>query len=154
MSGWPRHLLAEPALTPDEFGRAWVDGEIEADAAADAGVAVLIGGEVGIGNTTPGELPHGLAGRGARRGGGRHGAGADDATVARKQAVVADAVGRERPRLAADPLAAVADVGGLKVAALAGFFARAAERTLVVLLDGFVATAAALVADRLRPGCW
>jgi nicotinate-nucleotide--dimethylbenzimidazole phosphoribosyltransferase len=70
----------------------------------------------------------------------------------RKRRAVRAAVDRERPRLDADPEATIAAVGGLEIAAMAGFFHRSEELGLTVVLDGFIATAAALVADRLWPG--
>ena len=147
-----RDLSRGPALTPGEFEAAMTVGAGEADAAAHAGARLVVGGEMGIGNTTPASCVTALlCGRDAGAVVGR-GAGADDATLARKIRVVADAVARERPRLGADPLGAVAAVAGLEIAALAGFFTRAAELGLVIVLDGFVATAGLLIAERLTPG--
>jgi len=65
---------------------------------------------------------------------------------------VSRAVDAARVRLGDDPVGAMASVGGLEIAAIAGFFAEAAGVGLTVVLDGFVATAGALVAERLRPG--
>jgi nicotinate-nucleotide--dimethylbenzimidazole phosphoribosyltransferase len=89
------------------------------------------------------------------------GAGADDDTLSRKRAVVAAAVDKQRFNLESDRTgsgrpddmrAAIAAVAGLEIAALAGFFMAAADHGLTVVLDGFIATAGALVAERLRPG--
>ena len=73
--------------------------------------------------------------------------------------MVAAAVETQRPILdgrtgavAEAVLTAIAAVGGLEIAAMAGFFMAAAENGLSVVLDGFIATAAALVAEQLRPG--
>jgi nicotinate-nucleotide--dimethylbenzimidazole phosphoribosyltransferase len=62
------------------------------------------------------------------------------------------AVERELPRLDSDPEAALASVSGLEIAAMAGFYRRSAELGFTVVLDGFIATSAALVAERLWPG--
>jgi nicotinate-nucleotide--dimethylbenzimidazole phosphoribosyltransferase len=72
--------------------------------------------------------------------------------VARKQAVVARAVGSCRDQLDSDPAGAIAAVAGLEIAAMVGFFQGAAELGLTIILDGFIATSAALAAERLRPG--
>jgi len=107
---------------------------------------------MGIGNTTAAAcLTMLLAGVDADTATGR-GAGADDAMLARKRAIVASACDAARPLLAADPRAAVARVAGFEIVAMAGCFAVAAEAGLTLLLDGYVATAAALVAERLAPG--
>ena len=78
------------------------------------------------------------------------GTGIDDATLARKTAVVRRAVDRHRPD-PADPLGVVAAVGGLEHAALAGFVLGGAAAGVPVLLDGVNAGAAALVAAALAP---
>ena len=51
----------------------------------------------------------------------------------------------------ADPLGALAGVGGLEIAAMAGAFLGGATQRLPLIVDGFIATVAALVACRLRP---
>lgn len=140
------------AMDGARFEAAWQVGVEEADRAADDGAAVLIAGEMGIGNTTPAAaLTALLTGTSAVDAVGR-GAGADDAIFMTKTRIVADAVARAAPLLAADPIRAIAAVGGYEIAAMAGFFARGAARGATLLLDGYVATAAALVAERLAPG--
>lgn len=141
-----------PAMTPAQFRAAWTVGVEEADRAVEEGAAVLIAGEMGIGNTTPAAaltafltgLPPGDAvGRGA---------GADDAVMASKTRLVSAAVERASRLSADDAEAAIAAVAGYEIAAMAGFYARGAERGVTLLLDGYVTTAAALIAERLAPG--
>lgn len=48
--------------------------------------------------------------------------------------------------------AALAAIAGFEIVAMAGFYAEAARQGVPVLLDGYVATAAALIAERLCPG--
>lgn len=143
-------LAHAPAMDRAAFEAAWQVGEEEAERAIDAGAALLIAGEMGIGNTTPAAcLTMLMTGIDVREAVGR-GAGADDATLAIKVRVVARAV--DRARGAEDPLTAIASVAGYEIAAMAGFYARGAARGATLLLDGYVATAAALVAKRLCPG--
>ena len=140
------------AMDVGQFDAAWQVGVEEADRAADDGAAVLIAGEMGIGNTTPAAaLTALLTGTSAADAVGR-GAGADDAILMAKTRIVAAAVARATPLLADDPVPAIAAVGGYEIAAMAGFYARGAARGATLLLDGYVATAAALVAERLAPG--
>lgn len=145
-------LATGPAMTVSEFDAAWAVGADEAQRAIDAGFAVLIAGEMGIGNTTPAAcLTVLLTGVGAGAAVGP-GAGADDAMVAHKSRVAGDAVARVAAMLGADPRGAIAALCGFEIAAMAGFFATAATANVTILLDGFVATAAALVTERLCPG--
>jgi nicotinate-nucleotide--dimethylbenzimidazole phosphoribosyltransferase len=146
------NLVVGPALAVDEFEKALEVGREQAAAAADDGMKVLAAGEMGIGNSTPAScLTALLSGVPPELAVGR-GAGADDAILARKREVVTRAVEAQRAILPGSPRAAIAAVTGLEIAALAGFFMAAAEHHLTVALDGFIATAAALVAERLRPG--
>jgi nicotinate-nucleotide--dimethylbenzimidazole phosphoribosyltransferase len=144
------NLAHGPALTSAQFDAAWRAGATEAALALDAGTMLLLAGEMGIGNTTPAAcLTALLAGIDPAAAVGR-GAGVDDAALATKHRVVASAVARARA--IADPRAAIAAVAGLEIVAMAGFFAAGAAGGATLLLDGYVATAAALVAERLAPG--
>jgi nicotinate-nucleotide--dimethylbenzimidazole phosphoribosyltransferase len=147
-----RNLAREPALTVEEFDQAVAIGREEAAAAARWGAVVVAAGEMGIGNSTPAScLTALLTGLPAEEAVGR-GAGASPETVARKQIVVARAVDSCREELDSDPAGAIAAVAGLEIAAMVGFFQGAADLGLTLVLDGFIATAAALAAERLRPG--
>ena len=143
-------LGTDPALSVAQFDAAWGVGAAEADAAIDAGAVLLIAGEMGIGNTTPAAcLTALLAGIAPDAAVGR-GAGADDAVLANKRRVVASAVARAAA--IPDRRAAIAAVAGYEIAAMAGFYAAGAARGATLLLDGYVATAAALIAESLAPG--
>lgn len=147
-----RDLSQAPAMSVDDFRRAWDVGARAAGRAADEGCRVLGLGEMGIGNTTSAAcLTALLAGCSPEAATGR-GAGATPETLARKQAVVAAAVDRARTLIVADPVAAIASVAGFEIAALAGAIAGGRARGLTVVLDGFVTGAAALIAHRRDPG--
>lgn len=142
-------LSCEAAMTVDQFDQAWAVGEEEARFAHAEGYRVLIAGEMGIGNTTAAAcLTMLLAETNASTATGR-GAGADDAILARKCAIVEAATNSARSLGGSSAVAAVA---GFEIAAMAGYFAQAAQQASTVLLDGYVATAAALVAEHFRPG--
>jgi nicotinate-nucleotide--dimethylbenzimidazole phosphoribosyltransferase len=147
-----RDLSREPALSVDELEEAFRVGREEASTAADDGVRVLAAGEMGIGNTTPAACLAMLLAEVPLAEAVDRGAGADDATLDRKRHVVEQAVSQARRQWSADPLAAIAAVGGLEIAAMAGFFAEAHAAGLTILLDGYVASAAALVAEFRVPG--
>jgi nicotinate-nucleotide--dimethylbenzimidazole phosphoribosyltransferase len=146
------NLANGPAMTVAQFDAAWDIGAREADDAIAQGYRLLLAGEMGIGNTTPAAcLTILLTGIDAHRATGK-GAGADDTMRAHKERIVADAVAREQPLLSTSPKAAIAALCGFEIAAMAGYYATAAQGGVTILLDGYVTTAAALVAERLAPG--
>lgn len=143
-------LGAGSAMTVRQFDAAWAVGADEAARAVDGGAVLLIAGEMGIGNTTPAAcLTALLAGIDPLSAVGR-GAGADDAVLAAKRRVVIAAAARAAG--IADRRVAIASVAGYEIAAMAGFYATGAARGATLLLDGYVATAAALIAEALVPG--
>lgn len=143
-------LSTGPALTPAQVTAAVDAGLATADELVDAGHRVLLTGDMGIANTTAAAaLICTFTGAGPDVATGR-GTGIDDATLARKTAVVAAALDRHRPD-PGDPTAVLAAFGGLEHAALAGFILGAASRRVPVLLDGVNAGAAALVASAIAP---
>ena len=105
---------------------------------------------MGIGNTTPSAALIGsLLGRPAAEVVGP-GTGVDAETLRVKSGVVADAIDRTSAWL--DPLAVLASVGGLELAALAGFCAGGVAAGVPVLVDGVIALAGLVTAERLAPG--
>lgn len=147
-----RNLAREPAMSVDEFSAAWSAGARAAAEAAHDGVKVIALGEMGIGNTTPAScLTALLTGRAAADVVGP-GAGVVEKGLQRKVAVVEEAVRRARAAMATDPNGAMAAVAGFEIVALAGCIAECARRGLTVVLDGFIVTAAALVARAIKPG--
>ena len=146
-------LSTGAAMSIAELDAAWEVGVSEARDAVAGGNVVLIAGEMGIGNTTPAScLTMLLTGASPDLAVGR-GAGADDDTLRLKREIVAGAVTRAARILDdADPRAAIAAVSGFEIVAMAGFFAEGARQGATLLLDGFVATSAALIAERLAPG--
>jgi nicotinate-nucleotide--dimethylbenzimidazole phosphoribosyltransferase len=145
------NLAHQPAMDVDLFEAALAIGASEAARACEHGVRVVAGGEMGIGNTTPAACLAALLGGFSTAAVTGRGAGADDATLARKRAVVERAVARARPLLARQPRLAMAAVAGFEIAAMAGFYIHAARSGLTIVLDGFIATAAAMVAEQLAP---
>ncbi len=113
--------------------------------------ALLAIGEMGIGNTTSAAaLAHALHGGAAEDWVGR-GTGVDDRGLARKAQAVAAGLERHRAALG-DPLELLRRLGGREIAAMAGAILGARLKRVPVLLDGYVATAAAAVLAAARPG--
>jgi nicotinate-nucleotide--dimethylbenzimidazole phosphoribosyltransferase len=116
------------------------------------GARALVTGEMGIGNTTAAAaLVAAFTGRPAAEVTGR-GTGVDDAGLARKTAVVERALARHAAAVTAGPLETLAALGGYEIAALAGFIVGGTAAGIPVLVDGLIADAALLAADRLAPG--
>lgn len=141
----------EDALSAEEASRALAVGAAVAREEIDAGADLLISGDMGIGNTTPAAalVAAGL-GLPATEVVGR-GTGVDDAGLARKQDVVTQALRRAGARVD-DPVDTLAALGSADLAAATGFLLTAAEEGVPVLLDGLMAVACALTADRIAPG--
>ena len=147
-----KNLARGPAMSLSEFEQALDVGVEQARRAREDGMNVVAAGEMGIGNTTPAScLAVLLAGVSVDRAVGR-GAGADEATLERKRRVVAQASARAGAKMEEDLRGAIADVAGFEIVAMAGFFLEARQLGLTIVLDGMIATAAALFAEALGPG--
>lgn len=143
-----RNAAREPALTAEETAQAVEKGVELAQSAAREGYGILAMGEMGIGNTASAALVmHRLTGIPLDQCVGR-GAGHDDAGLARKQAVLARAATRSA---ATAPIDVLREFGGLEIVMMAGAMLGAAAAGRVVMVDGFISTAAALAAVRLNP---
>jgi nicotinate-nucleotide--dimethylbenzimidazole phosphoribosyltransferase len=145
-----RDLSREPALDRDQAAKAALVGVGLVEELRGAEVDLMIGGDMGIGNTTPSAcIIAAFTGRPAREVTGR-GTGIDDETLERKVGIVEAALDLHRPDRG-DPLGVLATVGGLEHAALTGLFLGAAAERMPVILDGVAANAAALAATALAP---
>jgi nicotinate-nucleotide--dimethylbenzimidazole phosphoribosyltransferase len=143
-------LAHGPTMTVAEAQTALDVGVEVAGLLVEAGADLLVTGEMGIGNTTASAaLIAWLTGHSPAEATGR-GTGIDDAMLATKQRVVTSAIERLTPSMA--PVEVVAEVGGLEIAALAGFIVAGVARRVPVVVDGVIALAALCVAERLAPG--
>jgi nicotinate-nucleotide--dimethylbenzimidazole phosphoribosyltransferase len=138
------------AMTPAQCERAVAAGIALVEAERARGADLIGTGEMGIGNTTAasaivaaltGASPESVTGPGT---------GVDAAGRRRKVEAVRRALEINRPD-PGDPLDVLAKVGGLEIAGLVGVILAGAAGRLPVVLDGFIAGAAALVAVRLEP---
>ena len=141
----------EDALSADETTQALEVGRRVAREEIDAGAQLLLGGDMGIGNTTPAAalIAAGL-GLPAREVTGR-GTGIDETALAHKESVIDQALARTGDRTA-DPIECLTALGSADLAAATGYLVAAAEAGVPVLLDGVISVACALTADRIAPG--
>ncbi|MFZ1813766.1 MAG: nicotinate-nucleotide--dimethylbenzimidazole phosphoribosyltransferase [Rhizobiaceae bacterium] len=144
-----RNAMHEDALTPEEVNLALHFGASLAQQRVKDGARTILLGEMGIGNTASAALlAHAVDGLDLVALTGP-GAGLDAKGVERKIVLLQRIAARRPGRLT--PLDALAAFGGLEIAAMAGALVAAAAGGAIVLVDGFIATSAALCALRARP---
>ncbi len=145
------NMARAPAMTEQQLANALTAGRDAAKRASSEGADLFIGGEMGIANTTAATAlacsllnapPSLLAGPGT---------GLDGTGVGHKAQVVQRALELHSSHITS-PLEALRRVGGFEIAALAGAYIASACLGQPVLVDGFISSAAALTAVRLRPG--
>ncbi|MEW9699695.1 nicotinate-nucleotide--dimethylbenzimidazole phosphoribosyltransferase [Paenibacillus sp. SI8] len=145
-----RNMAREAAMTREEALQAILAGADVVDAYVAKGYSLFATGDMGIGNTTASAaILCALTGLETGSAVGR-GTGIDDARWLHKQAVVKQALAINEPN-AEDALDVLAKVGGLEIAGLVGVILGAAKNRCPVVIDGFISSAAALVASRLAP---
>jgi nicotinate-nucleotide--dimethylbenzimidazole phosphoribosyltransferase len=144
-----RDFVEEPAMTGEECTKALALGQAALVRAQPPGSNTVILGEMGIGNTAAAAmLMHGLTQKPLIDCVGR-GTGLDDSGLARKRALLTQALNRRAPP--SDPLDLLAEFGGYEIAMLAGAALAAAARRMLILVDGFTVTVAVAVAARMDP---
>ncbi|QPO22187.1 nicotinate-nucleotide--dimethylbenzimidazole phosphoribosyltransferase [Pseudomonas sp. Y39-6] len=141
-----------PAMTEAQGRLALQAGRDSARRALASGAQLFIGGEMGIGNTTAAsalacallDCPvSDLTGPGT---------GLDTRGVSHKVTVIERALAVHAAQRG-DALHTLFNLGGLEIAALVGAYLACAQDGIVVLVDGFICSVAALVATRLNPAC-
>lgn len=141
------NLRVEAAMSPERMTVAFEAGR---DAVRSVEADLLVLGELGIGNTTSAAaITAAILGGDVATYVGR-GTGVDDEGLANKVAVVTDAV--ERVADENDPLELLRQLGGTEIAAMAGAMVEARAQSLPLLLDGYIATAPAVVLHAIDPG--
>jgi len=145
------NYIEQAAMSSGERDAALARGAAIANNLGEQGCRVIGFGEMGIGNTAAAALlTHQLTGTPLADCVGR-GTGLDDAGLARKQALLARAADRAGLPADADALTVLAEFGGFEIAMMTGAMLAAAERRMLLLIDGFIVTSALLVAARIAP---
>jgi len=144
------NIAREPAMTVEQAEKAMNVGVETAEEAYARGVSMIATGDMGIGNTTPSSalfsalLPTDVASVVGK------GTGLDQQGITHKVQVIETALKAHHACLG-EPLATLAAVGGLEIAGICGLCLGGAARRMIVVVDGFISTAGALVAMRLNP---
>lgn len=144
------NMAQGPAMSREEAERAILAGFEEASERFTSGIQLVGTGDMGIANTTPSAaIGMVLTGRSAEDMVGR-GTGIDDASLARKRAVIRRAIEVNEPD-ATDGVDVLAKVGGFEIGGIAGCILAGAYHRRPVVIDGFISTAGALIAHALCP---
>lgn len=147
-----RNFLKAPAMDPETTAAAVAHGESVALRLFEtASPKVVILGEMGIGNTTSAAAITALLLNAPADEVVGRGTGVDDVAYQRKVEVVRRAA-QLHAGVQGKPWEVLAAVGGLEIAGMVGAILESTRRQQVILLDGFVVTAAAVVACRIDPG--
>lgn len=145
------NFLKEPAMHPTQLTAALNAGRDAVQRAQEKGTKLFIGGEMGIANTTSAaalacvlldQSPEQLAGPGT---------GLDTVGVAHKQKILEQSLATHRSELTSVK-EILRRLGGFEIAALVGSYIYCAQTGLPTLVDGFISSVAALVAERWQPG--
>jgi nicotinate-nucleotide--dimethylbenzimidazole phosphoribosyltransferase len=142
------NIAKGPAMTREEALRTLCAGMEVFEEEATVGVDIVGTGDMGIANTTPsaaiacavtGMAPEEVVG---------HGTGLDEKGRTRKVGIVKQVLSVNEPDLK-DPVDILAKVGGYEIGGLTGWILAACTRRVPVVIDGFISTAAALLAVKL-----
>lgn len=139
------NFTKQPAMTESELASALQAGIEAVERGCENNMQLFIAGEMGIANTTVASaIASALLKRSATELAGA-GTGVDDAGIKHKATVIQKALDLHKDNLNT-PLKVLQHVGGFEIAAMTGAFIHCAQKGIPVLVDGFIATAAALVA--------
>lgn len=145
-----RNMAKGPAMTRHEAEKALTVGMDVLAQASEKGLDLVATGDMGIGNTTPSSaIVAVMTGLPVDKVTGR-GTGLDDAGLKHKIKIIKQAIALNKPN-PNDALDVLCKVGGLEIAGLAGVMIAAASRRIPVVVDGFISTAAAMIAVGLVP---
>lgn len=147
-----RDFTQGPAMTLEETIQAIEVGISETEIVINNGAHIIAPGEMGIGNTTAssallaafsGLVPEEAVGRGSL---------INDTTLKRKINIIRKGLEINKPDIN-KPLEVLAKMGGLEIAGIVGIIMACAANRIPVVIDGFIASVAALTAKFIAPGC-
>lgn len=142
------NYLEGSAMTTDEPGKALEAGRSVVRDLAGQGCNCIGFGEMGIGNTSSASLIMSyITGIPVEECSGR-GTGASDEQLEKKKEVLRQTFRLHLPAIAANPdaMTILEHVGGFEIAMMTGAFLQAAEERMIILVDGFIATSALMLA--------
>jgi nicotinate-nucleotide--dimethylbenzimidazole phosphoribosyltransferase len=144
-----RNFRHEPAMTAEQCEQAIARGAEIIQQRRDSDCNAIILGEMGIGNTSSATVLLSLLGNIPIEECVGRGAGLDDVGLTNKKQVLSKAI--RFHAIETDPFTALTTFGGLEIAMMCGAFLQAATERMIILVDGFIASSALLVATRMYP---
>jgi len=146
-----KSIMREPAMSRDQAIKAIEAGiRLVMDEKEQKGLDIVGTGDMGIGNTTPSSaICAVLTGVTVEAATGR-GTGIDDKQLANKVAAIKQAIALHKPNKE-DALDVLSKLGGFEIAGIAGVCLGAAATRTMVVVDGFISTAGAMIAAMLSP---
>lgn len=145
-----KNMSKGPAMTRDEAINSICAGIEIFESEFEHGIDIIGTGEMGIGNTTASSAITAVITRKAPEETTGLGAGLDGYGLKNKIAVIKNSIYINKP----DPVDAIdvlSKVGGFEIGGLAGIMLSAASRQIPIVIDGFIAGAAALIAFHIEP---
>jgi nicotinate-nucleotide--dimethylbenzimidazole phosphoribosyltransferase len=145
-----KNFAKGPAMTRDQAIDSIKKGIAVIDEEIHKGINIIGTGDMGIGNTTSsaaiisvltGKPPRSIAG---------YGTGIDDKTLAHKISVIEKGIAINKPN-PKDPIDVLAKLGGFEIGGIAGVILAGAAHRIPIVIDGFISSAAALVAVAMEP---
>ncbi|MCE4565368.1 nicotinate-nucleotide--dimethylbenzimidazole phosphoribosyltransferase [Maribellus sp. CM-23] len=141
-----RNMRVEPAMTPEECRAAMKAGADAVRKEAENGSNTIACGEMGIGNTSASSLlMHRFIGGTIEECTGP-GAGLNNSQVQHKINVLKEVAGKYNPET---PEEILATFGGIEIAAMVGAYLEAKKQNMLILIDGFISTAAVITAIQM-----
>jgi len=140
----------QPAMSSDQLNAALEIGAQSAERLVAGGSRALCTGEVGIGNTTSAAILIATFCSAESNQVTGYGSGIPEDIFQSKLNIVTNALNQSK--LLSDPLEILAKYGGFEIAALVGFIIRSATLKVPIILDGVITLAAAVAANKIRPG--
>jgi len=141
-----RNMRLEPAMTVEECKAAMKVGADAVRAEAQKGCNTIACGEMGIGNTSPSSLlMHKFTGYSIDECTGR-GSGLVGNQVDRKTRILKEIAEKYNPKT---PEETLSTFGGLEIAAMVGAYLEAKKQNMLILVDGFISTAALITAVQM-----
>jgi len=145
-----RNMANEPAMTMDETIQAINLGIQCAIDAKESGYDIIGTGEMGIANTTPSSAIYATLLPSSVEKTTGIGTGVDEKALANKIEIIKKAI-KTNETLLTDPISILSALGGFEIAAITGLILGGAALRIPVVIDGYISSAAALVACRYKP---
>lgn len=147
------NFLYDPAMSPNQFDEAIEIGVNLVDECNNSGCNIISIGEMGIANTSPSSIWMSLLGNVPLKECVGAGAGLNDKGIIHKYEVLSESVRNYKEKTTGNSSTEniIRYFGGFEMVGAIGAMLRAAELSMIIIIDGFIMTACALAASRLYP---